>query len=66
MILKKKKNMPKSLYCPNQIVLSNQGKENWDRIRWDWDTLNKKAIIHLRWPNGIPKRIVKDKRFVIL
>ena len=27
--------MSESLYSPNQKVLSNQGKENWDRIRWD-------------------------------
>ena len=27
--------MSESLYCPHQSVLSEEGKDNWDKIRWD-------------------------------
>ena len=26
--------MPESLFCPQQIVLSPEGKENFDKIDW--------------------------------
>ena len=28
--------MPENLYCKGQLMLSEKGKENWDKIRWDY------------------------------
>ena len=27
--------MPESLFCPQQIVLSPEGKENFEKIKWE-------------------------------
>ena len=27
--------MPENLYCKGQVTLSEEGKENWDKIEWD-------------------------------
>jgi len=27
--------MGQNLYCPGQSVLSEEGRENWENIKWD-------------------------------
>ena len=33
--------MSESLYCPHQSVLSEEGKDNWDKIRWEKEEYNE-------------------------
>lgn len=54
--------MPKSLYCPNQTVLSNQGKENWDKIEWGKPHERDNLFVYELIKKGKP---LKDKRFII-
>ena len=38
--------MTESLYCSGQIVLSNQGKDNMDKIQWDNKNKRKVTICY--------------------
>ena len=62
--------MPKSLYSPDQKILSDKGKENWDKINWNSDDLGFESYIRkpkifriVSKPVFFPviKKVIKEK-----
>lgn len=55
--------MPENLYCKGQLTLSKEGKERWDKIRWDYpngpkDEVGFLADVALKWP--ITQELLED------